>query len=249
MDGCLGIGRRRPKSILFAHAWQTKETTEIRIGTSGRKSPSHSRAVPMVTAQIAWDSGASIGRSLHSWPGHAEPSERMEAPLQSPAGVDPVARMREYIESMRAIWDSVSNGCAASLPRASIISFASWRHSSIPVQSRTPEAPVYLTGCRKSGRSVNWRANSARALHTHDPCTGQDPVCANRFCRPSMARPTILPIEAPTQRIRHQRVAPLAVIRGLTDGMRGAGPSRRAKRLDRTSRDPCPARRVNIGES
>ena len=85
----------------FALSIAAKETKRIRFGTQDAAAFPRS---PMVTAQIAWDLARQtdgrfiLGLSMLQ-------REHIERRF-SEDWRDPVGRMREYIESLRAIWDS-----------------------------------------------------------------------------------------------------------------------------------------------
>ncbi len=80
----------------FSLTLAAANTSSINLGTQVAYAFPRS---PMVTAQIAWDLARQSGGRFILGLG-TEPN------AQSESRADPVARMREYIESLRAIWDS-----------------------------------------------------------------------------------------------------------------------------------------------
>lgn len=85
----------------FSLTLAAASTSSINLGTQATYAFPRS---PMVTAQIAWDLARQSGGRFILGLG-TEPSAQLES-LPVADRVDPVARMREYIESLRAIWDS-----------------------------------------------------------------------------------------------------------------------------------------------
>jgi len=78
-----------------------KETHKIRLGTHAALAFPRS---PMVTAQIAWDLARQSGGRFELGLGTHFP-ERIESRFGE-TWSDPIGRLREYVESLRAIWDS-----------------------------------------------------------------------------------------------------------------------------------------------
>lgn len=94
----------RTRNPFFPLTIAAKSTTSIGLATLDAYAIPRS---PMVTAQIAWDLARQsrgrfiLGLNAHS---HASVVERSDG-----RGHDAVDRMREYIESMRAIWNTFQN--------------------------------------------------------------------------------------------------------------------------------------------
>lgn len=78
-----------------------KETRDIRLGTQAALAFPRS---PMVTAQIAWDLARQSGGRFNLGLG-TDLREHIERRF-SENWSDPAGRLREYVESLRAIWDS-----------------------------------------------------------------------------------------------------------------------------------------------
>lgn len=117
-----------------------KETKEIRIGT--RDAAAFPRS-PMVAAQIAWDlARQSSGRFILGL--SMLQREHIERRF-SEGWRDPVGRMREYIESLRAIWNSFQTDARLRY-RGKHYQFRLMAPFFNPGPIATPEAPVYLTG-------------------------------------------------------------------------------------------------------
>ncbi len=117
-----------------------KQTQRIRLGT--RDAAAFPRS-PMVTAQIAWDlarqSGGrfSLGLSMLQ-------REQIERRF-SEYWRDPVERMREYIESLRAIWDSFQTDARLRY-RGKHYQFRLMAPFFNPGPLEQPEIPVFLAG-------------------------------------------------------------------------------------------------------
>jgi probable F420-dependent oxidoreductase len=116
-----------------------KATHTIRIGTLDAVAFPRS---PMVTAQIAWDlAKQSDGRFI------------LGLDMLSPEHVtqrfgeswsDPINRMREYIEGMRAIWDTFQNDARLRY-RGEHYQFRLMAPFFNPGKINTPDIPVYIT--------------------------------------------------------------------------------------------------------
>lgn len=131
----------RAERLGFAAAWiaeqahnpffsltiAAKETGKIQLGTQGAVAFPRS---PMVTAQIAWDlARQSGGRFLLG----------LDAP-DDPAGT---ARMREYIESLRAIWNTFQTDARLRY-RGKFYTFRLMAPFFNPGPIGHPEIPIYL---------------------------------------------------------------------------------------------------------
>jgi probable F420-dependent oxidoreductase len=108
---------------------------------------------PMVTAQIAWDLAAqSEGRFILGL------GTQIKAHITRRFSVDwsaPVPRLREYIQSMRAIWDTFQTGAPLRY-RGEHYRFGLMTPFFSPGPIATPDVPVYIAGvneglCRLAG--------------------------------------------------------------------------------------------------
>ena len=140
-----------------------KETSRILLGTQGALAFPRS---PMVTAQIAWDLARQsegrlvlgLGMQAHS---------HIEGDL-SEAWKDPVGRMREYIESLRAIWNTFQTDARLRY-RGQYYRFRLMAPFFNPGPISHPAIPVYLAGlnpdiARLAGETG--QGLHAPALHT-----------------------------------------------------------------------------------
>lgn len=140
-----------------------KETSRIRLGTQGALAFPRS---PMVTAQIAWDLARQsegrfvLGLGMQSLTHvEGEPSEECE---------DPVGRLREYIESLRAIWNTFQTDARLRY-RGQHYQFRLMAPFFNPGPISHPAIPIYLDGvnpelCRLAGEVG--QGLHAPALHT-----------------------------------------------------------------------------------
>lgn len=93
--------RERAHNPFYSLTIAAKETRDIRLGTQATLAFPRS---PMVTAQIAWDLARQSGGRFDLGLGtHLQ--EHIERRF-SENWSDPVGRLREYVESLRAIWDT-----------------------------------------------------------------------------------------------------------------------------------------------
>lgn len=108
---------------------------------------------PMVTAQVAWDLAAqSGGRFILGLGTQVKPhiEKRFSTTWAAPA-----PRLREYIESMRAIWNSFQNGAMLKY-RGEHYRFALMTPFFSPGAIEHPNVPIYIAGvnehlCRLAG--------------------------------------------------------------------------------------------------
>lgn len=117
-----------------------KETSRIRLGTQAALAFPRS---PMVTAQIAWDlSRQSEGRFVLGLGrlAQARPERRSNEEWR-----DTVGRMREYIESLRAIWDTFQTDARLRY-RGEHYQFRLMAPFFNPGPISHPAIPIYLTG-------------------------------------------------------------------------------------------------------
>ncbi len=122
-------GRHNP---FFPLTLAANDTRAILLGTSDAQAFPRS---PMVTAQIAWDlARQSAGRFALglSMDGGADAS-------------DPVGRMREYVESLRAIWDTFQTGARLRY-RGEHYQFRLMAPFFNPGPIAQPQLPIALTG-------------------------------------------------------------------------------------------------------
>ena len=118
----------------------TKETKRIQLGAQAAAAFPRS---PMVTAQIAWDlARQSNGRFMLGL--GAQTREHIERRFSEDWG-DPVGRMREYIESLRAIWDSFQTDARLRY-RGKHYQFRLMAPFFNPGPISHPAIPIFLTG-------------------------------------------------------------------------------------------------------
>ena len=117
-----------------------KESQKIRLGTQGALAFPRS---PMVTAQIAWDlARQSNGRFILGLAAQAQAhAESCPSDDQS----DRVGRMREYIESLRAIWDTFQTDARLRF-RGEHYQFRLMAPFFNPGPIPHPAIPIYLAG-------------------------------------------------------------------------------------------------------
>ncbi len=158
----------RAERLGFAAAWvaeqahnpffsltiAAKETSKFQLGAQGAVAIPRS---PMVTAQIAWDlARQSDGRFLLG----------LDAP-DEPAGT---ARMREYIEGLRAIWNTFQTDARLRY-RGEYYTFRLMTPFFNPGPIEHPEVPIYLTGMRPQVAELAGalcQGLQVSALHTAD---------------------------------------------------------------------------------
>jgi probable F420-dependent oxidoreductase len=108
---------------------------------------------PMVTAQIAWDLAAqSRGRFILGLGTQVKPHIEKRF---STTWVAPAPRLREYVESLRAIWNSFQNGAPLKY-RAEYYRFTLMTPFFSPGAIEYPDIPIYIAGvnehlCRLAG--------------------------------------------------------------------------------------------------
>ena len=136
-----------------------KETSKIELGTQIAVAFPRS---PMVTAQIAWDlAQQSNGRFILGL------GTQVRAHITrrfSEEWVDPISRMREYIEGMRAIWDTFQNDARLRY-RGQHYEFRLMAPFFNPGSIDHPHIPIYIAGvnakiCRLAGEVCD-------GLHAH----------------------------------------------------------------------------------
>ena len=140
-----------------------KETARILLGT--RNEPAFLRS-PMITAQLAWDlARQSGGRFILGLGSH------IPAHIGRPDGEawsDPAGRMREYIESLRAIWNTFQTDARLRY-RGQYYQFRLMAPFFNPGPIANPEIPIFLAGdnadiCRLAGHACH--GLHARAFHS-----------------------------------------------------------------------------------
>ena len=140
-----------------------KETSKIQLGTQIAVAFPRS---PMVTAQIAWDlAQQSNGRFILGL------GTQVRAHITrrfSEEWTNPVSRMREYIEGMRAIWDTFQNDARLRY-RGEHYEFRLMAPFFNPGAIEHPDIPIYLAGvnpkiCKLAGESCD--GLHAHAFHT-----------------------------------------------------------------------------------
>ncbi len=182
------------------------ETSRVLLGTQGAVAFPRS---PMVSAQIAWDLARQAdGRFILGL--DAQVRAHIERRFGEDWG-DPVGRMREYIESLRAIWNTFQTDARLRY-RGEHYQFRLMAPFFNPGPNPHPTIPIYLTGvnpkiCQLAGELG--QGLHAPALHTL-----------------SYLREVIMPaVEAGLSAGERERsdivvTAPVFVISGETDGER-----------------------------
>lgn len=142
-----------------------KETSTIQLGTQIAVAFPRS---PMVTAQIAWDlAKQSNGRFILGL------GTQVRAHITrrfSEEWTNPVSRMREYIDGMRAIWDTFQNDARLRY-RGEHYEFRLMAPFFNPGAIHHPHIPIYLAGvnakiCKLAGECCD--GLHAHAFHTVD---------------------------------------------------------------------------------
>jgi len=117
-----------------------KETQKIRLGTHAALAFPRS---PMVTAQIAWDLARQSDGRFELGLGTHFP-ERIESRFGETWSV-PIGRLREYVESLRAIWDSFQTDARLRY-RGEHYQFRLMAPFFNPGPISHPAIPIYLAG-------------------------------------------------------------------------------------------------------
>lgn len=134
------------RNPFFALSIAAKDTKTIRLGA---RAAAFLRS-PMVTAQIAWDlarqSGGRFTLGLD-----AELREDLEVSEGESAQIE-VARMREYIESLRAIWDTFQTDARLRY-RGQYYTFRLMAPFFNPGSIDHPDIPIFLAG----GNPAIWK--------------------------------------------------------------------------------------------
>lgn len=124
----------RAHNPFFSLTIAAKKTSKIQLGTQGAAAFPRS---PMVTAQIAWDLARQSGGRFRLG---------LEGPADSPDGrIDGVERMREYLESLRAIWHTFQTDARLRY-RGEHYTFRLMAPFFNPGPIEHPEIPVCLAG-------------------------------------------------------------------------------------------------------
>jgi len=136
-----------------------KETARILLGT--RLEPAFPRS-PMITAQLAWDlARQSDGRFAL---GLGSQVQVQMAQSDGEESSDPVGRMREYIESMRAIWSTFQTDARLRY-RGQYYQFRLMAPFFNPGPIATPEIPIFLAG--DNSDICRWPGRRCAGLHAH----------------------------------------------------------------------------------
>jgi len=190
----------------FPLTLSVKETKRITLGSQDAVAFPRS---PMVTAQIAWDlARQSDGRFILGL------GAQDQAHIERRFGEDwrdPVGRMREYSESLRAIWDSFQTDARLRY-RGEHYQFRLMAPFFNPGPNSHPVLPIYLAGVNP--RICQLAGETCQGLHTQALHT------------PSYLREVVMPaVEAglsAADRKRNEIVvaAPVFVISGETGGER-----------------------------
>ena len=121
-----------------------KETRKIRLGTQAALAFPRS---PMASAQIAWDLARQSGGRFDLGLG-THFREHIESRF-SETGSDPVGRLREYVESLRAIWDTFQTDARLRY-RGEHYQFRLMAPFFNPGPISHPAIPIYLAGANPS---------------------------------------------------------------------------------------------------
>ncbi len=157
-----------PESVhnpFFSLTLAAAKTRSINLGTQAAYAFPRS---PMVSAQIAWDLAHQSGGRFILGLG-TEPSGESESQTDA-AGVDRGARMREYIESLRAIWDSFQTDARLRF-RGDYYQFRLMAPFFNPGPIPHPDIPIFLAAenpsiCELAGEIC--QGIHAQPLHTAD---------------------------------------------------------------------------------
>jgi probable F420-dependent oxidoreductase len=134
-------------------------TTRIQLGTQIAVAFPRS---PMVTAQIAWDLAAqSKGRFILGL--GTQVKTHITHRFSTEWG-QPVARLREYIEAMRKIWDTWQTG-APLRHKGQFYTFALMTPFFNPGPIENPSIPVYVAGVNE--RICQMAGEICQGLHAH----------------------------------------------------------------------------------
>jgi probable F420-dependent oxidoreductase len=157
----------------FSLTIAAKETSKIQLGT--RIALAFPRS-PMVTAQIAWDLARQTNGRFILGLG-SQIGTHMERRFSEAWG-DPGDRMREYIESLRAIWNSFQTDARLRY-RGKYFQFRLMAPFFNPGPISNPAIPIYLAGINP--RMCELAGQTCRGLHAH------------AFHSPSYLREVIIP--------------------------------------------------------
>ena len=180
-----------------------KATNRIRLGTQAAAAFPRS---PMVTAQIAWDlARQSDGRFILGL------GTQARAPIErgfSEDGIDPIGRMREYVASLRAIWDTFQTNARLRF-RGEHYTFRLMAPFFNPGPISQPTIPIYLAGdqpelCRLAGEIC--QGLHAHAFHT--------PAYLQELAMPAVEAGLV---EAGRARSEFVVAAPVFIISGETE--------------------------------
>ena len=138
------------RNPFFPLTLAAKAVDNIHIGTQAAFA---FRRSPMVSAQIAWDlAKQSNGRFMLG----------LGTPHQ--LGEDPTGRMREYIESLRAIWDTFQTGARLRY-RGQYYQFRLMLPFFNPGPIKHPDIPIYIAGI--SPQMCQLAGEVCQGLHIH----------------------------------------------------------------------------------
>ena len=201
-----------------------KETDRIRLGT--RDAAAFPRS-PMVAAQIAWDLARQSGGRFILGLSMLQ-REHIERRF-SEDWRDPVGRMREYIESLRAIWTSFQTDARLRY-RGKHYQFRLMAPFFNPGPIATPEAPVYLTGLNPEDCQL--AGEICQGLHAHELHTAS---YLRQVVIPSVEKGLDI---AERERSDFEVTAPVFVMSGETGGERDRAARALRKRLATYSSNP-----------
>lgn len=136
---------------------------------------------PMITAVAAWDLQSSSGGRYEL--GLGTQVRGNVVGRYSTAWTPPVPRMKEYIESLRAIWHAFQSGGALDY-RGEHYRFTRLQPFFSPGPIEHPEVPIFVGAV--GPRMTELIGEIADGLMTHS--TNSDPEYLRRMTRPSLAR-------------------------------------------------------------
>ncbi len=143
----------------FSLTLAAKATRNIQIGTQIAVAFPRS---PMVSAQIAWDLARQSGGRFTLGLGSQVSTHIIRR--FSEEWADPIGRMREYIEGIRAIWDTFQNGSRLRY-RGKHYQFRLMSPFFNPGPIEHPDIPIYIAGVNP--RMCRLAGEICQGLHVH----------------------------------------------------------------------------------
>lgn len=237
---------QRAEQLGFAGAWTAetarnpffpltvgaKQTETIQLGTQFAVAFPRS---PMVTAQIAWDlARQSRGRFILGL------GSQVRAHVERRFGetwADPVARMREYIESLQAIWNTFQTGARLRY-RGEHYQFRLMAPFFNPGPIMHPHIPIYLAGAEAG--LCELAGELCQGLHIH-------PVHTAAYLR-EIVSPALAHGLSKAERNHEDIVlaAPVLIVTGSTDRARRLSEHRARRRIASYASRPAFARVMQL---